>query len=224
MACYESCSGYCGVTCGSAVCTDTCANGCQDHCAYSCSTDGCKTSWSGGCGNTCTGTCKTTCADGCADDCTATCADDCVGTCTANCANDCSTSCLESCANSCENTCNSGCQNGCQSACDNGCTAQNNSELYSKLALDVWHKQENLQTMATLAYNEAVRRGASPDGLTFTVGEKLTAIKINELIALVRLSGQNTSELNAVKNELSLRSLGQSLVDKIKAAYEQILS
>ena len=199
---------WCGTNCS--ACGGECSYGCTNSCSGDCR--GCY----GGCSG-CSGTCQGTCTATCANDCTGGCKGSCNTTCTATCAND----CTGGCKGSCTGECTGGCKGTCKDACNTGCKGQAQSTIAASLSLAEKLQQSNIQQISDFVKNEVARRGGSATAASFTVGEVITASKINVIISNLSKAGQSVS--SATANSTALRTLGQAIIDKALAAYNTVV-
>lgn len=170
------------------------------QCGSNCSTPSCR-SCSG------SGNCQWSC-DGCDGGCTGSCSGSCTG---------CKGSCSGSCTGSCSGGCSGGCKDSCKNACNQGCS-NNEATSLANLTLTTKFAASNITNIARLIYIEAQRRSKSPASTSFTAGKKITAADITTLISNLSLAGQTTS-YSASKGSKGLKTLGQDLINKAKAAY-----
>ena len=217
------------MACGANNCSASCKNnctGCTATCKKTCA----------GCTGTCTGNCKgcTNCS-GCSG-CTG-----CGGACKSNCSGGCKgcTSCSGSCkgCTSCSGGCKgctgcsggctsctscSGCTNTCTGACNSGCTNSTQTSAYAALALATFLTAANINDISAFINREATRRGQSPTTVSKSAGQSVTATDMGTIKSNLSKAGQ-TAGYTASQGGTANATLGNDLITKAKAAYNQVI-
>lgn len=201
-----ACSAYCVGNC--------CSTNCQAGCSSAC-TGGCT---GVGCGGNCTGSCSG-CTGGCSSGCSGTCSG-CSGTCSGTCSGGCSKTCSGGCTGNCEDNCAHGCKGTCNDQCDGEAQDTNIANMGNVLHRAML--KNDISNIAKCIEHEAKRRGETPSSVTFNKGEKIDEEKINSLISDLGKAGQELTELAEEKSK-ALHGLGQILISKVIAAYNQIV-
>ena len=204
MACPSSCVGNCCTNSCSAGCSSACRGGCvgSNTCGGGCS-NGCKGGCTskGGCGGNCEGSCSVTCGSG---------VDGSSGGGGCGCGGNCSGKCEDNCAHDCSGSCN----NQCDGKVQDTNIADMGDTLHKKFL------KSDISNITKCIEHEAKRRGKTPDSVSFNKGEKLDDEKINKIISNLEKAGQTLS-ISEEQKKKGLYSLGQTLIDKAIAAYEE---
>lgn len=189
-----NCSGACGTAC---------ANSCNSGC-YGC-TNECHQFCSSGCSVYCSGGCEDNCADGCSGNCS--------GDCKGDCGNNCTGTCTDDCANTCGNSCSG--------ACDNGCSGEAHTDLYENFVLQEIIMAKDITDISEWIKTEATRRGNSPNDITFNIGDMAEGAKMTAVISNLKLANQDITPDSVDKDTLILKTLGDTLLAKVKLAYDE---
>lgn len=182
---------------------------CEAICVGNCCTNTCEA----GCAD-CTGTCS---GDGCRDGCYS-----CWGGCTGSCESGCMEASIgggTGCDN-CADSCTANCSDSCNDQCDG--KVQDENIGYIKNGLHKKFLKSDIKNIKKCIEHEAKRRGENPISINFSNKEKLNSEKINQLITNLEKAGQDLS-VSAEGKRKALESLGQTLVDKVMAAYNEVV-